>query len=108
MRLAEPITLEELKRAIDKGPRYKARGADSIVHEFYVHFWDVIKRTFGLYTLRSYKTEISTQHKPLARLPVCRSVSHRVPSTTTVHYCYAISIKKLWSCLRANAFNDPR
>jgi hypothetical protein len=46
MRLAEPITLEEFKRAIDKGPRNKAPEADGIVHEFYVHFWDVIKRTF--------------------------------------------------------------
>jgi hypothetical protein len=43
MRLVEPITLEELKRAIHKGPRNKAPGADVIGHAFYIHFWDVIK-----------------------------------------------------------------
>jgi hypothetical protein len=40
---AEPITLEELKRAVDKGLRNKAPRTDGIVHEFYIHFWDVIK-----------------------------------------------------------------
>ena len=43
VRLAEPITLGELKRTFDKGPRNKAPGAYSIVHEFYSHFWSEIK-----------------------------------------------------------------
>jgi hypothetical protein len=42
LRLAEPISLEKLRRAIDKGPQNKASGADGIVNEFYGHFWDVI------------------------------------------------------------------
>jgi hypothetical protein len=42
MRLAEPLILEELRRATGKGPWNKAPGADGILHEFYVHFWDVI------------------------------------------------------------------
>jgi len=51
MRLAEPTTLEELRRAIDKGPRNKAPGADGIVHEFYGRLWDVIT-TYLLTTCR--------------------------------------------------------
>jgi len=42
--LAQLRTLEELKRSIEKGPRNKATGADDITHEFYIHFWDVIKK----------------------------------------------------------------
>jgi len=40
---AEPIILEELKWAVDKGLGNKAPRADGIVHEFYIHFWGVIK-----------------------------------------------------------------
>lgn len=37
MRLAEPITLGELRMAVDKG-----QGADGTVHEFYGQFQNVI------------------------------------------------------------------
>jgi hypothetical protein len=43
MRMAEAITLGELKRVFDKGPRNKAPGTQGIVREFYIHFWFVIK-----------------------------------------------------------------
>jgi hypothetical protein len=45
-RLTQPPNLEELKRTIEKGPRNKAPGADDIIRELYIHFWDVIKRDF--------------------------------------------------------------
>jgi hypothetical protein len=68
MMLAEPITLGELKRAFDEGPRNKAPGAHGIIHEYYVHFWGVIKT----YLLTIHNSEqISCQCKPLARMPVC-------------------------------------
>jgi hypothetical protein len=38
MTLAKPITLEELRRAIDKGPRHKAPGADGKILETNVIF----------------------------------------------------------------------
>jgi len=45
MRLADPATPGELKRAFDKGSRSKDPGTHGIVHEFYIHFWGVIIRT---------------------------------------------------------------
>jgi len=68
MMLPEPITLGELKRAFDRGPRNKAPGAHCIVHEFYIHFWGVIK-TY-LLTINNSE-QISSKCKALALLPVC-------------------------------------
>ena len=51
MRLAEPTTLGELKRAFDKGLRNKAAAAHGIVREFYIHIWGVIK--MDLLTVRN-------------------------------------------------------
>ena len=108
MRLAEPITLGEFRRAIDKGPRNKAPGADGILHEFYDQLWDVV--TTNLLTIYNSipRNRDLPQRKTLARLSVCRNVRHRVPCTTTAHCRYTIPIKSLWACLSAMTFNDPR
>lgn len=44
MRLFRPITLGELKTAIEKGSKNKTQRADGVVYEFYVHFGYVIER----------------------------------------------------------------
>jgi hypothetical protein len=54
-RLAEPITLRELKKSFDKGPRNKAPRSHGTVHEFYIHFWGVIK------------TDLLTTHNSILR-----------------------------------------
>ena len=53
MKLAEPSTLGELKRAFDKGPRNKAPGAYGVVHEFYINFCGVIKTDLLTNTTRN-------------------------------------------------------
>jgi hypothetical protein len=53
MRLAELITLGELKRTFDKGPRNKAPGAYGTVHEFYINFCGVIKMDLLTNTTRN-------------------------------------------------------
>jgi hypothetical protein len=63
MKLVKPITLGELKTAVEKGSKNKAQRADGVVYEFYVHFGYVIERKHMiilLYTIRSYETEISS------------------------------------------------
>jgi hypothetical protein len=39
----KPISLEELKRAVQKGKPNKAPGGDGISHDFYKTMWDTIK-----------------------------------------------------------------
>jgi hypothetical protein len=105
MRLAEPIIL--LRRAISKGSRNKAPGADCIVHEFYVHFWDVITTDLlTIYNLIPQNSDLNSAQT--FGTTVRRSVRHRVPWTTSARCRYTIPIKKLWACLSANAFNDPQ
>ena len=41
--LDHPITLEELREAVNKGKRHKSPGPDGICHEFFKRMWDVIK-----------------------------------------------------------------
>lgn len=77
MRLAEPVTLKELRRAIYKGPRNKTPGADGIVHELYGQFWAVI--TADLLTvynsllrnrdLHSEQTLVATVYAPKCQAP---------------------------------------
>jgi hypothetical protein len=90
VRLAEPITVEELQKGNRQRSSEQSLGADGIVHEFYVHFWDVIKRTCWPFTIRSYETEISTQRKHLARL-LCAEASgtayhERLPRIDVIQY----------------------
>jgi hypothetical protein len=108
MRLAEPITLEEFKRAIDKGPRNKAR--EQIV--LYMNFTS----TSGMWLNGlSYYTQFdpTEQRSPLSASPwhdcLCAEASgtayrERPPRTVVTLYRF----EKLWSCFRVNAFNDPQ
>ena len=41
--LDHPITMEELREAVNKGKRHKSPGPDGICHEFFKQMWDVIK-----------------------------------------------------------------
>ena len=41
--LDHPITIDELRNAVDKGKRHKSPGPDGICHEFYKHMWDCCK-----------------------------------------------------------------
>jgi len=84
------ITNEQQAKVLGTKPREQT----VLLHGFYVHFCDVIKRTCWPCTIRSYETEISTQRKPLARLYVCRSVRLREPWTTTAHRRFSIPIIK--------------
>jgi len=41
--LVYPITMEELRKAVNKGKRHKSTGPDGICYELFKQIWDVIK-----------------------------------------------------------------
>jgi len=41
--LDDPITLEEVREAVQKGKRHKSPDPDGICHEFFIKKWDIVK-----------------------------------------------------------------
>jgi len=41
--LDNPITLEEVREAVQKGKRHKSPDPDGIYHEFFIKKWDIVK-----------------------------------------------------------------
>jgi len=41
--LDNPITIDELRKAVEKRKRYKSPGPDGICHDFYKHMWECCK-----------------------------------------------------------------
>ena len=77
--LDHPITLEELRIAVDKGKHHKSPGPEGIIHEFHKHMWNCCKNDLlDIINNMNLEGSVSNEQKhghivylPKVGIPVC-------------------------------------